>query len=341
LARFADPAALFQSVSDVSRLRLLRLLCRHELNVQELVRITELSQPRVSKHLSVLREQGWLTQRREGTWSWYRAVASDAFAAGRVLFDQVAAAADAVAEAKADDRRLAAVLAARRDRHRDFFAALADRWDDIREAYEHPDIRLGAVAALLDRRLRILDIGTGTGAMLPVFAGAADSVVALDNSGAMLERARELCAREGLDNVRLCNGDLTRLPFAAGVFDACHCAMALHHVADPAAALAEMGRVVKPGGVVSVAAFLPHAEQWMRDELVHHHLGFSRDEIEAHLRAAGLIPEGYLVRGKRATAAAAGHSGPGRPDVAWPDVFLATGRRPDEPGDLATGSKRS
>ena len=65
-----DPAALFQSVSDDSRLRLLRLLHRQELNVQELVRITGLSQPRVSKHLAVLRDQGWLRQRREGTWSW-------------------------------------------------------------------------------------------------------------------------------------------------------------------------------------------------------------------------------------------------------------------------------
>ncbi len=328
VVRIADPAALFQSVSDVSRLRLLRLLCRHELNVQELVKITDLSQPRVSKHLGVLRDQGWLQQRREGTWSWYRAVPADGFGPGRVLFDQIAAAADAVADAAADDRRLSAVLAERRARARDFFAGLADRWDDIRTAYEHPDIRLGAVAALVDRRLRVLDIGTGTGAMLPVFAGAAGEVVALDNSEAMLERARVLCAGEGLDNVTLCSGDLVRLPFADAHFDACHCAMALHHVADPAAAVAEMGRVVRPGGVVTLSAFLPHEQHWMRDELAHHHLGFAREEIEAHLRAAGLQPETYVARGKRASAPADARPGPGRPELDWPDVFLATARKP-------------
>ncbi|MBM4131420.1 helix-turn-helix transcriptional regulator, partial [bacterium] len=78
----ADPAALFQSISDPTRLRLLRLLARDELNVQELVRITGQSQPGVSRHLAVLRDQGWLAQRREGTWNWYRTQTPTATAAG-------------------------------------------------------------------------------------------------------------------------------------------------------------------------------------------------------------------------------------------------------------------
>jgi DNA-binding transcriptional ArsR family regulator len=69
-----DPSALFHSLSDPTRLRLLRLLHRQELNVQEMVRVTGLSQPRISKHLSILRDQGWLQQRREGTYNWYRTV---------------------------------------------------------------------------------------------------------------------------------------------------------------------------------------------------------------------------------------------------------------------------
>ena len=91
-----DPAALFHSLSDPSRLRLLRLLSRAELNVQELVAITGLSQPRVSRHLGVLRKQGWLRQRREGTWNWYRAVAPEEFPFGAPLVAQVAETADGV-----------------------------------------------------------------------------------------------------------------------------------------------------------------------------------------------------------------------------------------------------
>jgi ArsR family transcriptional regulator len=324
-----DPAALFHSLSDPSRLRLLRLLRRQELNVQELVKVTGLSQPRVSRHLAVLREQGWLEQRRQGTWNWYRAVEPAEFPFGAALCRQVATAADRVAAADSDDRKLAAVLDERRRRDDDFFAGLADRWDRIRTEYEHPEISLGTVAALVDPDLRILDIGTGTGAMLPVLGRATGRVVALDNSAAMLDRARTLCRAEGLEGVALCNGTVEALPFADDAFDACHSAMALHHVADPAAAVREMARVVCPGGRVMITAFGSHREEWMRDELAHRWLGFARDEIEGMLRRAGVEPRAYLERSRRPERAGPKRA-PGGRRPHWPQVFLATGRKTNE-----------
>jgi len=320
-----DPAALFHSLSDASRLRLLRLLRQEELNVQELVRITGLSQPRVSRHLAVLRDQGWLQQRREGTWAWYRAVAPGEAPLGAAFFEQAAAAADGVAEAVADDRTLAALLLERERRHDGFYAGLALKWDSIRNEYEHPDIRLGTVAALVARDLKVLDIGTGTGAMLPVLDGAVGTVVALDHSEAMLSRARILCRSEGLDRVTLCRGMVEHLPFGDGVFDACHCAMALHHVAEPAAAVAEMARVVRPAGGVMLTAFTSHDEDWMRDELAHRWLGFDRDDIEDMLRRAGVAPGGWVERSPLAESAMAGRPPAGGRRPNWPRVFLATG----------------
>lgn len=324
----AEPAALFHSLSDPVRLRLLRLLRREELNVQELVGITGLSQPRVSRHLAVLREQGWLEQRREGTFSWYRTVPASAFPGGEALHGPLLAAADAVAGADADDALLADALASRRRRADDFFAGLADRWDAIRREYEHPDIALGAVAALLAPDLRILDIGTGTGAMLPVFGAAARLTVALDHSRAMLDRAGALCRSEDLTGVALCNGLLEALPFADASFDACHCAMVLHHVEDPAAALAEMARVVAPGGRVMVTAFCAHEERWMREELAHRWLGFTRGRIEEFYAAAGLVPGRWLVRSRQPGPAGEARPPAGGRAPRWPDVFLATARRP-------------
>ncbi|MHB8080535.1 MAG: ArsR/SmtB family transcription factor, partial [Candidatus Krumholzibacteriia bacterium] len=67
------PQEILRAVSDPTRLRLLRLLRREELNVQELVRVLGAGQPQVSRHLALLREAGWIRQRREGTWSWYAA----------------------------------------------------------------------------------------------------------------------------------------------------------------------------------------------------------------------------------------------------------------------------
>lgn len=323
-----DPAALFQSISDPTRLRLLRLLGREELNVQEMVRTTGLNQPRVSKHLAILRDQGWIAQRREGTWSWYRAVKPARFPGGAALFGQVMKAADQVAEAAADDAILTEVLADREARTRDFFAGIAHRWDELRQEYEHPDIRLGTLGALVDPGVRVLDIGTGTGAMLPVFGAAAQLTVALDNSEAMLARAEALCRREGLDSVSLCNADVGALPFADGAFDAVNCSMVLHHVANPGAALAEMARVTRPGGRVMITAFCRHEQSWMRDELAHRWLGFTRLEMAGYFATAQLEMRRFLVRGRRAEAdGSAGRNGTGAGVLTWPDVFLATGVR--------------
>ncbi|MFH1841803.1 MAG: metalloregulator ArsR/SmtB family transcription factor, partial [bacterium] len=188
-----SPTAIFQSVSDGTRLRLLRLLQREELNVQELVRILGMSQPRVSKHLALLRDVGWLQQRKEGTWSWYRAVERTAFPGGGDLFDAILRAANQVESAAEDDDLLAQVVADRTARAHDFFSGIASKWDQIRQTYEHVDIQLGALSALVDDELEVIDIGTGTGALLPLLAGAAGRVVAVDNSEAMLARARALC----------------------------------------------------------------------------------------------------------------------------------------------------
>jgi ubiquinone/menaquinone biosynthesis C-methylase UbiE len=317
---------VFQSISDDSRLRLLRLLCREELNVQELVRITGLSQPRVSRHLAVLREQGWVQQRKEGTWSWYCGVDPDAFPAGGELFVQVRAIAEQMEHAQADERALQKVLLDRQARSRDFFAEIADHWDEFRQQYEHPDIGMATIGAMLAADLKVLDIGTGTGALLPVFGRRIGTVIALDSSQAMLDRARARCFREGVDSVRFCSGDVNDLPFGDGSFDVCHCAMVLHHVDRPAAAVQQMARVLRPGGHLVITAFCPHEQTWMREELAHRHLGFSRQEVATMYADAGVGFEDWLVRGKISSGsvsepvpAAAGRA------IEWPEVFLVTG----------------
>ncbi len=320
-----DPALLFQAVSDETRLRLLRLLDREELNVRELVRILGASQPRVSKHLAVLRDAGWVRQRREGTWSWYAASGGDGFPGGRRLYEQVVAAAGGLAAAAADDAALARTLVERDERSGRFFAGIAERWDEIRRSYEHPDLRVGAVAALVPAGLSVLDVGTGTGALLPLLAEVADRVCAVDRSEAMLARARLLCERSGLERVLLQRADIQALPFADAAFDAAYGSMVLHHVARPALAVREMARVVRPGGSVAVVAFTRHNQAWMRKELAHQWLGFERGEIEQLFRRVGLSPRRHLVRRR---LEAAGPAARGRDRHAWPDVFLAVAGKP-------------
>ncbi len=336
-----QPHLLLQAAGDPTRLRLLRLLQREELNVQEIVGILGMGQPRVSKHLAVLRDAGWLRQRREGTWSWYAAVAVDQSPGGAAIHSGVMAAAAAVREATADDAALGRALRARERRSRRFFTGAAARWDEIRASYELPEAHLAALAALVPEGLAVVDVGTGTGALLPLLAGAGCRITAVDNSEQMLERARELCAREGLTGVAFQRADLQALPLADGACDAAFSSMVLHHVASPAAALAEMARCVRAGGRIVLLDFTRHGQTWMRDELAHQWLGFDRAEIERLMTQAGLAPRAYQVfQGAQARAQAeapatdskrAGAKAPARgrgARAAWPDLFLAVAAKP-------------
>jgi len=324
---FMNPAETFKAVSDPTRLRLLRLLSHTELNVQEMVQILGMSQPGVSKHLKVLLEAGWLRHRKEGTWSWYGLVTRTNFVDGVDLHDVVLDGVRRAPEAVGDDRVLQQVLADRDKRSGSFFADTAETWDQIRPAFEHPDVQAGAVGALVPPGLELVDIGTGTGALLPLLAATGACVTAVDASAAMLTRARSLCEREGLTDIVFEKADIQDLPFADARFDAAYCSMVLHHVARPEQALREMVRVVKPGGKVVVMAFTRHNLTWLREELAHQWLGFSREEMGDLFKRFGLRTDHYLER-ELSQLTMARETLPlalrGR-DEDWPDVFLAVG----------------
>ncbi len=321
-----QPHHLLHATADGTRLRLLRLLAREELNVQELVRILGGGQPRVSRHLAVLRDAGWLRQRREGTWSWYAAVDAEDFAGGADLRAAVLAAAAGVPEAAADDAALTVALAARAGRARDFYAGAAAHWDDLRRAFDLPELNLAALVALVPPGLHVLDVGTGTGALLPLLVAAGCRVTAVDHSAPMLARARALGERHAWRNVRFQRADLQALPLRDAVCDAAFAAMVLHHVARPGPAVAEMARVVRPGGRVVLIDFTRHDQTWMREQLAHQWLGFDGPEVERWLRQAGLTPLSLTTRPAGPPVAPAGCRRAGA--AAWPAVFLAVAARP-------------
>jgi SAM-dependent methyltransferase len=93
-----------------------------------------------------------------------------------------------------------------------------------------------------------LDVGAGTGHTAFALARAGFAVVALDLTPEMLAEARQVARREGLDGVRFEVGDVHALPFPDAAFEVVTCRRAAHHFSDIGAALAEMVRVLKPGG---------------------------------------------------------------------------------------------
>ena len=118
-------------------------------------------------------------------------------------------------------------------------------------------------------------------------------MIAVDNSPAMLAVAEKNLAQHGVANVELMERDVTALPLEDASVNAAFANMVLHHAEDPAVMLAEMARVVRPGGTVAVVDEVEHPYAWMREEHADVWLGFARGQIDGFFREVGLENPGY------------------------------------------------
>jgi len=176
----------------------------------------------------------------------------------------------------------------------EFFERVAGDWDQMRLSYYDGRVidRMAEVSGA-DESMTVADVGTGTGFVAAGIAPRVARVIAVDNSPAMLGVARENLGELGVANVELIEGDVTALPLEDESVDAAFANMVLHHAEDPAAMLAEMTRVVRPGGVVAIVDEVEHPYGWMREEHADAWLGFTREQIDGFVREAGLENPGY------------------------------------------------
>jgi len=175
-----------------------------------------------------------------------------------------------------------------------FFERVASDWDQMRLAYYDESVieRMASVSGI-DEGSMVADVGTGTGFVAAGLAPRVKKVVGLDNSPAMLGVARENLSSLGAQNVELLEADMAGLPMPDSDLDAAFANMVLHHAEDPAAMLAEMARVVRPGGTVAITDEVAHPYEWMRSEHADVWLGFSQEQVERFFVEAGLEAYGY------------------------------------------------
>lgn len=279
-----------RAAAEPSRLRLLALCAHAELTVSELTQILGQSQPRVSRHLKLLCEAGLLDRCREGTWVFYRLAQRGTGAElTRVLIDQIP---EDDGTLTRDLARLSDVRQARAEAAAAYFRANAARWDKIRSL--HVDDR-EVERKLLDLLPRqgigdLLDIGTGTGRMLELFAERVSHAVGIDLSREMLAVARTNLDRADRRNCLVRQGDMYQLPMPDQSFDAAIVHQVLHYAEEPGEVIEEAGRVLRPGGRLVVIDFAPHELENLRSEHAHRRLGFNDAEIADWCRAAGLDP---------------------------------------------------
>jgi len=287
---------IFRALADATRLRILALLRTMELSVGELAQVLGQSQPRVSRHVKILCDAGIAERRKEGSWV-FVALGSGA-TVGPVIgaLDQWAAI-EPDHWAVADAARLAAVRADRAASAASWFEANAGQWDAIRSlhiAESEVEAAISAVLGLDDPKGapigQLIDIGTGTGRMLELFAGRAEHALGIDRSSEMLRLARAKLSERGLAHAELRQADLYALPLSDGAADVAIVHHVLHFAQQPGAAIAEAARVLSPGGRLLIADFAAHDREDLRTKDGHTRLGFGDEQMATWFAAAGLAP---------------------------------------------------
>ena len=281
-------AALFQALADPTRLRILALLRVMELSVGELAQLLGQSQPRVSRHVRILSDSGLVGRRKEGSWVYLQLADAERTEA---LFDTYGGL-DAEAEQvfAADAARLDSVRADRAEAARRYFEAHAATWDSIRSLHiADAEIERAIAGLLTDQPIgALLDIGTGTGRMLELFAPKADSAIGIDRSSEMLRLARVRLEEARISGASLRQGDMYALPLGDRCADSIILHQVLHYAQQPGAAVAEAARVLAPGGRLLVIDFAQHDRAELKEQDAHLRLGFADDAMRGWFSAAGL-----------------------------------------------------
>ena len=278
--------ALWQTLNDPTRLRILALLDDEELSVAELQEILHLGQSRISTHLAHLRGTGLVQPRREGKRTYYSLIKKLPRESRQILESALLTLAE-VPGAKGDPAGLKLVLEKRRIAARDYFNRVAGRlgksfcpgrtWSEI-----------GPLLAHLVPRVVVADLGAGEGWLSQLLARRAEKVIAVDNSPKMVAFGRAESKKKNIPNLEYRLGDLADPPIPARSVDIVILSQALHHTANPQQALAAAAKLLRKGGRLIVLDLSRHHFDQARELYGDHWLGFSEADLHEWLTAAGL-----------------------------------------------------
>ncbi len=286
----SQPLEIFRALADPTRLRIIALLRTMELSVGELAQVLGQSQPRVSRHVKILCDAGLAERRKEGSWVFLIPGSKNHIDPVFRALDQWTANFGNDPWQIADATRLTAVHADRARNAERYFAEKAEHWDSIRALHIGDSEVETAISAMLDARPlgRLVDIGTGTGRMLELFAGQSTGTIGIDSSPDMLRVARGKLSAIGQKDCELRKGDVMDLALPDGCAETVLMHQVLHYIPAPEGALAEAARILSPNGRLLVIDFAPHDHEELRAQDAHARLGFSDAQMAAWFKALGL-----------------------------------------------------
>lgn len=274
-----------RALSDATRLRIVALLERDELSVNELQEITRMGQSRISTHLGLLADCELVTSRRDGKRTFYKL--NPAAEGTTAEFIQLAIkGAHELPEHSHDQINLKRVLNRRREQAEVFFNQVAGRFDRV----YGPGRSWQAFGHLLLRMLpqiTVADLGAGEGLLSELLARRCKKVIAVDNSEKIVEFGAAKAKKNGLKNLEFRLGDLQHPPVEPASVDLVILSQALHHAEDPAVTLAAAAKLLKPHGQILILDLLAHKFDKARELYGDRWLGFAESNLHHWLEAAG------------------------------------------------------
>ena len=282
---------VLKAAGEPTRMRLLALLFEGDLTVTDMTEILEQSQPRISRHLKLLTEAGLIERFQEGAWAYF-CLTGDGLPheLARQIINAVTPADPLLAR---DSERLTAVKKARAERAQAYFSANASGWDELRSLHVSDAQVEAALLDLVGETLfdSMLDLGTGTGRILQLFAHFYRRGIGIDASRDMLSVARSNMDRAQISHASVRHADILNLPLERGTFDLVTIHQVLHFLDNPEEAIAKAARMLSPDGRIIVVDFAPHVLDYLQSEHAHLRLGFNRDVLSGWLADAGLNVE--------------------------------------------------
>jgi ubiquinone/menaquinone biosynthesis C-methylase UbiE/DNA-binding transcriptional ArsR family regulator len=292
--------ASLKAAAESTRIRIMFILSHGELNVSELTYVLGQSQPRVSRHLKLMSESGLLSRHKEGNWVLFRLRDEGLGGAlARALVDMLSVKDNLLS---GDLARLEAVKRQREEKAAAYFSANAPGWSQLRslhvdeqqvEQTMHQLVGAGPLGT-------VVDLGTGTGRILELFADRATRLQGIDSSRDMLAIARATLERQKqrhpeLRQAELRQADIFALPLADASADVVTIHQVLHFLDEPLKALLEARRILKPDGKLLVVDFAPHELEQLRDQHAHRRLGISAEQMAAWFGRANLSLDSHNI----------------------------------------------
>ncbi len=280
-----DTLRSLRALADPTRLRIMALLEKDELSVNEIQQVTRMGQSRISTHLRPLQEAGLIQYRREGKRTFYK-LNPEADRGTKEFIDLATRGAKELPEYGGDQINLKRIVRRRQEQAQLYFDQVAGRFD---RSYG-PGRSWQAFGQLLLRVLPplvVADLGSGEGLLSQLLARRAKKVIAVDNSEKIVAFGASKAKKMGLKNLEFRLGNLEEPPVEPASVDLVVLSQALHHAKEPSRAIQSAYRILKPGGQLMMLDLLEHQFENARELYGDHWLGFAESDLQKWLEAAG------------------------------------------------------